>query len=97
MLSKGFINRLLTTGLIKKQAINFDQITKLLTRAKKDLKTAHANLKIDEEAVYTFAYLAMLRSGRALLFLKGFRPSERQQHKTVVNFAGVILGEDYKN
>lgn len=35
----------------------------------------------------------MLRSGRALMFLKGWRPADGRQHKTVVDVAGVFLGK----
>ena len=66
-------------------------------RSLRDIKTAKANLEIDEEAAYTFAYLAMLRSGRALMFLKGYRPADGRQHKTVVEVAGFFLGKTYED
>lgn len=84
-------------GFLKKHTKNPAQAKKLLTRAFRDIKTAKANLKIDEEAAYTFAYLAMLRSGRALIFLKGYRPSDGRQHKTVVDVAGIFLGKTYED
>lgn len=58
-------------GLVRKEKIGLDQVEKLLVRAHKDLKSAKANLKIDEEIVYAYAYLAMLRTARALMFLEG--------------------------
>ena len=39
----------------------------------------------------------MLRAGRAYMLLKGFRPSDGFQHKTVVEFMDYSLGETYKN
>lgn len=39
----------------------------------------------------------MLRSARALMLLKGFRPVDGYQHKTVVEFIAYLLGEEYKN
>jgi len=89
------MQQLLDGGFLKKHKKDSAQAKKLLLRAFRDLKTAKANLKIDEEATYTFAYLAMLRSGRALLFLKGYRPSDGRQHKTVVEAAGFFLGKEY--
>jgi len=88
-----FLNR----GLIKEQEKNFKQIEKLILRAYKDLEVAKINLKIDEEVAYNYAYLSMLRCGRALLFLKGFRPTDGQQHKTVIEIVGLILGEEFKD
>ena len=38
----------------------------------------------------------MLRCGRALLFLKGFRPVDGQQHKTVIEIVCLILGDEFK-
>ena len=38
----------------------------------------------------------MLHTGRALMLLKGYRPSDGYQHKTVVDFASITLGEKYK-
>ena len=90
------IQDLLKAGYLKSQPSDEGQAMKLLVRAAKDIRTARANLSIDEEAAYTFAYLAMLRSGRALLFIKGFRPAEMRQHKTVVEAAGFFMGKKYQ-
>ncbi len=43
-------------------------------RIQRDLRTAKADLPIDEEWAYTIAYHAMLRAGRALIFASGYRP-----------------------
>jgi len=94
--SETYIKRMLNEGLLKRQKVELDRISRFLSRAVKDLATARANLDIDEEAAYTFAYLGMLRAGRALVFPQGFRPTGQQQHKTVVDFSGLILGERFK-
>ena len=60
------IKILLNQGLIKKQKIDYPHIEALLFRAKKDLFVAKSTLEIDEEATYNYAYLAMLRCGRAI-------------------------------
>ncbi len=38
----------------------------------------------------------MLHAGRALMLFKGYRPCDGYQHKTVVDFASIVLGEKYK-
>lgn len=68
MTYKSFIEEYLHKGLLVRQKYNFIAIEKLVLRADKDLKTAKANLKIDEGIAYSVAYLAMLRVGRALMF-----------------------------
>jgi uncharacterized protein (UPF0332 family) len=78
-----FVSEYLSKGLIQKQKSSITDVERLLIRSIKDLKTARANLKIDEGIAYTVAYLAMLRAGRAFMLLKGFRPSDGYQHKTV--------------
>jgi len=67
------IKIMLNQGLIKKQKVGLPQIEALLFRAKKDIMVAASNLEIDEEVTYNYAYLAMLRCGRAIVFLKGYR------------------------
>jgi len=94
---KKFIEEYLSKGLLKEQRSGFKAVEKIILRANKDLKTAKANLNIDEGIAYTVAYLAMLRAGRALMLLKGFRPDDGYQHKTVVEFMGHLLGEESKN
>lgn len=85
----------LKKGLLKEQRVNFRQIEKQITRAKKDLKTAEKVLDEDPEWGATIAYHAMLRAGRALLFSKGYLPADGRQHKTVVELTHELLGKDY--
>ncbi len=92
-----FVEEYLNKGLLKKQKSSFLAVEKLINRSLKDLKAAKANLTIDEGIAYTVAYLAMLHAGRAFMLLKGFRPSDGYQHKTVVEFMSCSLGVEYKN
>lgn len=92
-----FIEEYLNKGLVKKQKTNLLSVEKLINRGVKELNAAKANLSIDEGIAYTVAYLAMLHAGRALMLLKGFRPDDGYQHKTVVEFMSQALGAEYKN
>ncbi|MFH1338923.1 MAG: HEPN domain-containing protein [Candidatus Omnitrophota bacterium] len=92
-----FIEEYLIKGLLQKQKSSFIAVEKLINRSLKDLKAAKANLAIDEGIAYTVAYLAMLHAGRAFMLLKGFRPSDGYQHKTVVEFMSYALGAEYKS
>jgi uncharacterized protein (UPF0332 family) len=96
MIYKAFEEEFLAKGLIKRQKPDLRTAEKLILRAYKDLKTAKANLIIDEGIAYAVAYLAMLRSARAFMLLKGFRPSDGYQHKTVVEFMFQFLGKEIK-
>ena len=91
-----FISESLANGLIQEQKSSVDAAEKLLKRSTKDLLASKANLKIDEGIAYTVAYLAMLHSGRAFMLLKGFRPSDGYQHKTVVEFMSHFLGKEFE-
>jgi len=91
-----FLEEFLAKGLIRKQKSDLRAVEKLLLRAYKDLKAAKANLDIDEGIAYTVAYLAMLHAGRAFILLKGFRPADGYQHKTVVEFMSHFLGKEFK-
>ncbi len=94
---KDRIKVMLDQGLIKKQRVNFTHIEALLLRAQKDIIAAKSNLEIDEEVTYNYAYLSMLRCGRAIIFLRGYRSVDGQQHKTIIELSGEILGKGFKN
>jgi uncharacterized protein (UPF0332 family) len=94
---ENLVDEYLAKGLLKKQRPNPKAAVQLVKRARKDLRTAQANLEIDVEVAYTIAYLAMLRVGRALLLIKGFRPADGYQHKTVVEFITCYLGDEFKS
>lgn len=83
-------------NLIKKQTPDFNQISQQIRRSLKDLDTAKANLEIDLTWSYTIAYHAMIRAGRALMFSKGYLPTIKNSHKTIVEFTLLILGDEYK-
>jgi len=91
------LKRLEAQGHIEKANFSDAQITSNLNRAKRDLRTAKANLKIDEGWAYTIAYHAMLRAGRALMFACGYRPRGKDQHKTVVEFCSESLEQDFQH
>ena len=90
------LKRLESQGLIEKVSLSLRQVTVNLARARKDLIVAKANLDIDEAWAHTIAYHAMLRAGRAFMFSLGYRPKGKDQHKTVVEFCGEVLGEEFK-
>jgi uncharacterized protein (UPF0332 family) len=91
-----FLEEFLSKGLLRGQKSDLRAVEKLILRAHKDLKTANANLDIDEGIAYTVAYLAMLHAARAFILLKGFRPADGYQHKTVVEFISHFLGKEFK-
>ena len=87
--------KFLRDKLIKKQRPDFKQISHQLQRALKDLKAAEANLEIDLTWAYTIAYHSMIRSSRALMFSRGYLPTAKNSHKTIVEFTKLILGDEY--
>jgi uncharacterized protein (UPF0332 family) len=91
------VKRFEAQGQIEKASLSAGQIKSNLNRAQRDLRTAKANLKIDEEWAYTIAYHAMLRAGRAFMFASGYRPRGKDQHKTVVEFCSESLGKDFQH
>jgi len=96
MIYKKFIDEYLSKSLIKKQKSGFDQINNLIKHANRDLSACVKILDIAPELSYTCSYTAMLYAARALMFLKGYRPAGMNQHKTVVDFIGACIGEEYK-
>jgi len=91
------IERLKLQGRLREEKIGFIQIEGLLKDAMKDIKEAKATLNLGERGPFLLAYQAMLKAGRALLFLEGLRPADGAQHKTVVEACEVFLGLTFKN
>jgi len=83
-------------GLLKKERIKPEQITRSINRADQDIKSASKLLSTNEVAAFKLAYDSMLIAGRALVFSYGFRPRVSGSHKTVVDFTTDILGKDYR-
>jgi len=84
--------RLLKDNLIKRQRPDSKQIESQLLRARKDLRTAESVLTVDVTWAFTIAYHAMIRASRALMYSKGFLPTAQRSHKTIVEFAELVLG-----
>jgi len=92
---KDYLENLASDGFLKRQKIDIGQIKILLKIAFKNFSSAEKILKIDEEAAYISAYSSMMKLGRALIYLNGFKPTDKHQHKTVVNIASNILGDEF--
>ena len=89
--------KFLKDKLIKKQSPDFKQIEYQLKRAQKDLKTAQVNLSIDLTWAFAIAYHAMMRASKALMYSKGYLPTAKKSHKTIVEFTKLIIGKEYEN
>lgn len=89
--------KFLKDKLIKKQSPDFKQIEYQLKRAEKDLKTAESNLSIDLTWAFAIAYHAMMRASKALMYSKGYLPTAKKSHKTIVEFTKLIIGKEYEN
>lgn len=87
--------RFLRDKLIKRQTPDFRQIGKQLQRSLKDLKTSEANLKIDLTWSLAIAYHAIIRAGRALMYSRGYLPTTKRSHKTIIEFTKMLLGHEY--
>jgi len=90
------IKRLVQNNRIETFRMERAQIEKHIQAAYQDLKEAQVTFAVSDKAAYLFAYTAMLKMGRALLFLKGYRPKGEGQHETVVRAAGALLGPGFE-
>lgn len=91
------IQRLEKQGKIKRQKAGIVQVEALIQEAMLDLKEAKKIAHIAQRATYMLAYTAMLKAGRALMLLKGYRPDDGAQHKTVVEVTSAVLGNKYRS
>ncbi len=95
MIYKDSINSLLNDGLIKKCPTDYKVIKNLINRAYHDINTAKRNIEDDTDCTYNYAYNALLHSGLALMFSKGFRPDIKNKHLTIVRFTKIMLGSRF--
>ena len=89
--------KFLKDNLIKEEKADFKQIAYQLKRAQKDLRTAEANLSIDLTWAFAIAYHAMMRASKALMYSKGYLPTAKRSHKTIVEVTKLILGSEYES
>jgi uncharacterized protein (UPF0332 family) len=54
-------------------------------------------LGVNNYWTYSIAYNAILQAVRALMYEEGFRPIGEGQHKTVILFAEIALGEMFED
>lgn len=91
------IKQLLDEKRLEIFRVERSQIARHIESAFQELKEARTTFPVSDKGAYLFAYTAMLKMGRGLLFLKGYRPKGRGQHETVVQAAGSILGKDFES
>jgi len=81
-------------GYIKRLPVNKKKIEDALNLAKRDIKAAKVILRENDDWAFSIAYNAMLQAIRALMFSKGYRPSVKNQHISVVRFAELFLRKE---
>ena len=81
-------------GYVKRLQEEKKKVEDALNLAKRDIKIAKTILRDNDDWAFSIAYNAMLQAIRALMFSKGYRPSGRNQHISVVRFAELFLRKD---
>lgn len=96
-MSDDLIDKFLAEGKLKYLKVGIIQVESLLREALLDLKECQKTIKIVDRAPYIMAYNAMLKAARGLLLFKGYRPTDGEQHKTIVITTGAFLGKAYSD
>ena len=81
-------------GYIKRLPEDKRKVKDAFNLATRDAKVAKDVLKEDYDWAFSIAYNAMLQAIRVLMFSKGYRPSGRSPHSSVVMFAELFLREE---
>lgn len=88
------LDELLRDRIIQRIRPNKKIAKRNLRIASRDLRAAkHLLAEENYDWALSIAYNAMLQAGRALMFLKGFRPSTQFGHIAVVRYLRVAFGE----
>jgi uncharacterized protein (UPF0332 family) len=88
------LDELERAGYIKKLPADKKKVVDALNIAKRDVRVARSMLGENNDWAFSSAYNALLQALRALMFSKGYRPSGRNQHLSVVRFAELYLSKD---
>lgn len=80
------IEDLLRERRIHKHQTDIATIRALVERAGDDLASAAHMLEQNPDWALSIAYNAVLRSARALVFARGFRPASHEAHKNTLAF-----------
>ena len=87
--------RFLKNNLVRKVKPDFKQIAAQIKRAKRDLRTAESVISSDRTWAFAITYHAMMRVSKALMYSKGYLPTAKRSHKTIIEFTKIILGGEY--
>lgn len=79
-------------SLKKVSRIDWQMVSRLIERAKKDLKTAKKNLNDDEPTALDLVYKSMFHAANALIQSQGYRPGKVRQHIGVIEAIERTLG-----
>lgn len=92
------LSDLLSKGLVEKFQSDPAQIKNEMEIAKNDLASAKKMLTIHEwNWAHNAAYNAMLQTGRALMFSKGYRPKSLEHHVAVVSFMEAVYSAKFSS
>ncbi|MHB1868399.1 MAG: HEPN domain-containing protein [Nitrososphaerales archaeon] len=92
------LSDLLNKGLVEKFSSNQEQVKDEIKIATRDLASAKNLLSIKEwEWAHNIAYNAMLQSGTALMFSKGYRPKGQEHHVAVIEFIQVVYSAKFES
>ncbi len=89
--------KLLENNSLQKKGISFEEVGKVLAKARKSLRAAKFLLEKDvDESVFKEAYDSMILAGRALMFSLGVKPRTVGAHTITINFCELYLGKEFK-
>jgi uncharacterized protein (UPF0332 family) len=88
------IEDLLRERRIHRHQADSAAIRALIERAGDDLASAAHMLEQDADWALSIAYNAVLRSARALIFARGFRPASHEAHKNTFAFLREVAREE---
>lgn len=86
---------LVKNGQLKPEPnIKFDQTSRLLSQAKKDLEGAKEIIDKNEALALDATYKAMFHAANALIRSQGFRPGPTRQHLGIIEAVERSLGKE---
>ena len=91
------IDRLVREGSIHPFQATREEITKVMSIARRDLDEAEKIHYTSLDWTFSVAYNAVLQACRAYMFHLGYRPASSQAHKATFEFMNIVVEEPMRN
>jgi uncharacterized protein (UPF0332 family) len=87
---------LIREGRLRQAHVDSDEIRAHLSIVERDIRLSQTAITQDLDWAFVLAYNSILQACLGLVYAKGYIPRGMDKHKTIIEFATIALGDEYK-